>query len=68
MTLTEKFQRNLKRIRVAKGMSQHKLAIVSGYTVSYISGLECGTRAGPLSTVEAFAKALGLRDPLELLR
>lgn len=59
--------RNVKRIREAKGMTQERLADISGFSQQYISGLERGRRNPTVVTLFELATALGV-DHLELLR
>ena len=58
--------RNVRRIRIAKGLTQELLAERSGFTQQYISGLEQGRRNPTVVTVYEFAQALGVGH-LELL-
>lgn len=59
----------IKRLRLAKGMSQAKLAELSGLESSYISRLEAGKRPKSITlyTARALAKGLGV-SPEELMK
>jgi transcriptional regulator with XRE-family HTH domain len=59
--------RNVKRIREQKGLTQERLADLSGFSQQYISGLENGRRNPSVVTVYEIAKALGVSH-LDLLR
>ncbi len=53
----------LRFLRKQAGMTQSDLAVATGYSVSFISGLECGTRAPNIDQIALrFAPALGLQD------
>jgi transcriptional regulator with XRE-family HTH domain len=54
----EIFAANLKRLRLAQGLTQVALAECSGYTVSYVSMLECGTRNPTLDTLDVLSRCL----------
>ncbi len=58
--------RNLERIRRAKGLTQEELAVVSGFSQQYLSGLERGRRNPTVVTVYEIAKALDVSH-LDLL-
>lgn len=53
--------RNLRRLRVAKGLSQERLALESGIDRAYVGRVERGSENVTVSTLEAFAKALDVR-------
>ena len=53
--------RNLKRLRIAAGLSQAKLAERMGVDRAYISGLELGARNPTIVTLWHLAKALGVK-------
>lgn len=59
--------RNVRRIRLAKGLTQEQFADVSGFTQQYISGLESGQRNPTVVSLFELAQALGV-DPAELLK
>jgi transcriptional regulator with XRE-family HTH domain len=52
--------RNVKRIRLNKGLTQEQYAERSGFTQQYISGLEQGRRNPTVVTVFELAQALGV--------
>jgi len=52
------FAANLKRLRTKMGQTQLGLSECSGYTVSYVSMLECGTRNPTLDTLDVLARCL----------
>ncbi len=51
--------RNVKRIRLNKGLTQEQYGERSGFTQQYISGLEQGRRNPTVVTVFELAQALG---------
>lgn len=53
--------RNLKRLRIAAGLSQAKLAERMGVDRAYVSGLELGQRNPTIVTLWHTAKALGVK-------
>jgi transcriptional regulator with XRE-family HTH domain len=59
--------RNVRRIRLRKGLTQEKCAEISGFSQQYISGLEQGNRNPTVVTVYEIATALGV-GYLELMR
>jgi len=62
------FGENLRRIRIAKGMSQEELATKLGYVNrSSINKIEVGRSDMPRSKIELAAKILGV-SPLELFK
>lgn len=60
------FARNVKRLRIAAGLSQEELASRAGLHRTYISSVERGRRNISLENIYALASALG-SDPRELL-
>ena len=52
--------KRLKRLRVAKALTQAALAARAGLTREYISKLEAGKQDPSLTTISALAKALGV--------
>ena len=58
--ISKKLGNNLKRIRLAKGMSQGDLAKILGLHPTYISSIERGVRNMSLKNIEKLAKALGV--------
>jgi transcriptional regulator with XRE-family HTH domain len=59
--------RNVRRIRREKGLTQERLAELSGFAQQYLSGLESGRRNPTVVTVYEIANALGV-SYLELLK
>ena len=53
--------RNVKRLRVAAGLSQAELSARMGVDRAYVSGLERGERNPTIITLWHTAKALGVR-------
>lgn len=50
--------RNVRRIRLEKGLSQEQFAEASGFTQQYLSGLENGRRNPTIVTLYELAQAL----------
>jgi transcriptional regulator with XRE-family HTH domain len=59
--------RNVRRIRLRKGLTQEQFAEISGFSQQYISGLEQGRRNPTVVTLYELASALGVSH-MELLR
>lgn len=59
--------RNVKRLREKKGLTQEKLAEISGFSQQYISGLEQGRRNPTVVTLYELSIALGTNH-VELVR
>jgi transcriptional regulator with XRE-family HTH domain len=53
--------KTLRRIRKAKGMSQAALAERADLSREYVNKIEAGRYDPPLSTINALAKALGVK-------
>lgn len=51
---------NIRKARLAAGMTQEELAERSGFSQQYISGLERGKRNPTIVSVYEFAQALGV--------
>jgi transcriptional regulator with XRE-family HTH domain len=66
MTMVEIFAANLRAVRVARGISQSKLANSSGLSAKYIGRLEGGKQSPTLTTVASLADALSI-EPSELI-
>ena len=49
---------NLRRLRVARGLSQERLALAAGIDRAYVGRVERGSENVTISTLEAMAKAL----------
>jgi DNA-binding XRE family transcriptional regulator len=58
--------RNLRRLRVARGMSQEAFAAILGVHRTFMGGVERGERNLTLRSLERVAATLGI-DPRELL-
>ncbi len=59
--------RNVKRIRMKRGLTQEQFAELSGFSQQYLSDLERGLRNPTVVTLYEIATALGV-SPIELLR
>jgi transcriptional regulator with XRE-family HTH domain len=53
--------KNMRRIRVAAGLSQDEVAVRMGVEQTYVSGLERGVRNPTLTTVDRAAVALNVK-------
>jgi transcriptional regulator with XRE-family HTH domain len=51
---------NVKRIRLAKSLTQEQFCDISGFSQQYVSGLENGRRNPTIVTIYELAKALGV--------
>ncbi len=60
MDVRELVGRNVKRIRLEKGMTQESFADVSGFSQQYLSDLERGRRNPTIVTLFELAGALGV--------
>lgn len=59
---SETFGRNIREIRIRKGMSMQKLADRSGIRLNVISDYEAGIRSNPtLATITKLAEGLGVK-------
>jgi transcriptional regulator with XRE-family HTH domain len=52
--------RNLKLLRTAKGLTQEELAVKSGFSQQFLSGIERGKRNPTIVTLYEIAQALGV--------
>ena len=59
-TLRIRFGVNLRRLRLAKEVSQEELAEIAGLHRTYVSSVERGERNVTLDTIQKLAKALGV--------
>ena len=64
--LQRTFGENLRRYRLARGLSQEAFADVLGVHRTYMGGVERGERNLTLQTVERFAASIHVK-PVELL-
>lgn len=64
--MAQTFGRNVRRVRVSKGLTLEALAHEVGLSYSYIGEVERGRRNPTLRVVERIAGALDVK-PLELL-
>jgi transcriptional regulator with XRE-family HTH domain len=53
--------KTLRKLRKAKGLSQAKLADRADLSREYVNKIEAGRYDPPLSTINALAKALGVK-------
>jgi len=67
MGLRANFSRNLRKIRMAKGLSQEDVALEASVNRTYLSDLEREVYSASLDLVERVAAALDV-DPLDLLK
>lgn len=58
MDMRELVGQNVKRLRLAKGLTQEQLAELSGFSQQYISGLEQGRRNPTIVTIYELATVL----------
>lgn len=56
----KKFGKNLKRIRMKKGISQGDIVRTSGMPKSFVSSIENGRTNPTLATITKLAKAVGV--------
>ena len=61
--LTETLASNIQNFRQRKGLSQEALAEICGLHRTYVGSVERQERNVTLSTLEVFAKALGVSVP-----
>jgi transcriptional regulator with XRE-family HTH domain len=60
MDMRQLVGRNVRRVRVAKGLTQEQLAERSGFSQQYLSDLERGRRNPTVVTLFELAQALGV--------
>ena len=60
MDVRKRFGRNLRRLRLAKGLGQEKFALEYGIDRTYVSGIERGVRNPTIVVVQRIADALGV--------
>jgi transcriptional regulator with XRE-family HTH domain len=61
MDVRQIFGKNMRRIRIAAGLSQDEIAIRMGVEQTYVSGLERGVRNPTLTTLDRAASALNVK-------
>lgn len=61
MDVTQVFAENIKKIRLAKGLSQEALADLAGLHRTYVGAVERGERNITLINANRIAEALGVR-------
>ena len=68
MDLPQILGRNVREVRIRRGLSQEALALEADMKRSYVSDLERGTRNPSVKAIERLAIALGVlpRDLLEV--
>lgn len=66
MDIRRVFGANVRRCRVAAGLSQEAVAVKMGVDRAYVSGMERGQQNVTLLTMWHLAEALGVR-PVDLL-
>lgn len=60
MNIKEKFGKRVKDLRIAKGISQEKLANLADIDRTYMPGIEKGVRNVSITIVEKLANALNV--------
>jgi transcriptional regulator with XRE-family HTH domain len=65
MDIKKLFAMNVRKYRLAKGLSQEKLAEEANLHRTYISSLECMKRSISLDNIQKIANALGV-EPYQL--
>ena len=60
MNESEKFGKNLKRIRTTKGISQAEIGRILEVDKGFISNIEAGKTNPTLTTIAKIAKAIGV--------
>ena len=59
-TIEKQFGERLRELRLARGLSQEKLAFKSGMHRTYLGSIERGERNPSLKNIASIAKALGV--------
>ena len=60
MNVKIKFGKKIKKLRVQKGLSQEKLALIAGIDRTYIPAIEKGERNISISIIERLADGLNV--------
>lgn len=58
----EKFGKNLRDVRLKKGMSQEKVAEKTGISVTYYAGIERGEENPTFAVIESICDALKVKS------
>ena len=58
--------RNVRKFRLAKGLTQEEMSVVSGFGQNYLSDLERGRRNPTVVTLWELAQTLGV-TPIDLI-
>jgi len=61
MEIKEKFGKQVKKIRIEKGLSQEALALSADLDRTYIPSIEKGERNVSITVIEKIAKALNVK-------
>jgi len=59
-TIEKQFGKRIRELRLARGLSQEKLAFKSGMHRTYLGSIERGERNPSLKNIAAIAEALGV--------
>ncbi|MEI8078021.1 MAG: helix-turn-helix transcriptional regulator [bacterium] len=65
-SFSDLFRQTVRRVRLEKGLSQERLAVLAGLDRTYLSGFERGTRNISLVSLGKIINGLGL-EPTEFL-
>jgi len=60
MSIQERFGSNVRKLRLEKGLSQEKLALLAELDRTYIPSIESGKRNVSITVAEKLAVALGV--------
>lgn len=67
MNVLKVFSKNVKTYRMQLGLSQQRLAKITGLHRTYISALECGRRSISIDNIQKIADALSVETYLLFL-